>query len=432
MLLNMTNAVYVAMCADPLHHGHINVIEYARHVHRSGQVVIGLLTDKAIASYKQPPVIKYEDRLRVVKSLEGLYGIVAQDTLDYVPNLKKYKPRYVVHGGRVQESVRDGIIEALRSWGGELIEIAYTEGISSTKMRDAIASNGVMPEDREKKLRRLISLKPIVRVMEAHNGLSGLIVGQMRYDDGGKVKEFDAIWESSLTDSASKGKPDTELVDFTSRLQTVEQILEVTTKPLIVDGNTGGHQDHFAYAVRTLERLGVSAVIIEDKIFPKQNSLLDEGIHAQVSKELFSLKIKAGKNAQVTNEFMVIARIESLIAGETLENAIVRAEAYIEAGADGIMIHSKKKDPAEILEFCQEYHKRGMKAPLVVVPTTYNTITESELIDAGVSVVIYANHLLRSSYLAMRNVARRVLEAGQASVAEPFCIPIPELFRAVK
>lgn len=421
--------VYVAMCADLLHHGHLNVIGMAR---TYGTVVVGLLTDKAIASYKSPPMLAFEERKRIVESIKGVDRVVAQETLDYTANLCELKPAYVVHGGRVQEGARRGVIEALRAWKGKLIEIPYTKGISSTKLRDGVRAHGITPADRKSKLRRLIELKPIVRVMEAHNGLSGRMVESMRHDVGGDIREFDAIWESSLTDSASKGKPDTELVDFTSRLQTVEQILEVTTKPLIVDGDTGGHVDHFVFAVKTLERLGVSAVIIEDKKFPKQNSLLNKATHEQESATEFRGKIWSGKRAQVTDEFMIIARIESLIVGETMGHAISRAEHYTDEGADGIMIHSKAKEPTEILEFCKQYRERGMKAPLIVVPTTYNTVTEKELIDAGVSVVIYANHLLRSSYLAMRNVAKRILDEGRASAAESFCIPVSELFEVVK
>jgi len=399
MQLTDSYAAYLGMCADPLHHGHINVIEFAQSLHRIGSVMVGLLTDEAIASYKQPPIMKYEDRLRVVSSLKGVDKVVPQTTLDYVPNLLKYRPRYVVHGGRLQESTRAGVIKALATWGAELIEIPYTEGISSTKLRDTVTKEGITPGDRERKLRRLIGLKPIVRVMEAHNGLSGLIVENTRVDVDGDRREFDAIWESSLTDSASKGKPDTELVDFTSRLQTIEQILEVTTKPLIVDGDTGGHADHFAYAVKTLERLGVSAVIIEDKKFPKQNSLLEGGRHELEDTEIFWNKLRAGKDAQIT---------------------------------EGIMIHSKKKDADEILEFCKQYRKIGVSTPLFVVPTTYNTITEQELIDVGVSAVIYANHLLRSSYAMMKHTAKVILDAQKASVVEPYCVPVAKLFEVVK
>ena len=381
------SVVYCPMCADLLHHGHLNVIEKAQ---EKGKVVIGLLTDEAIASYKTPPLLSFEHRKHIIMSIKGVSDVIPQTTLDYVPNLRILRPKYVFHGGKVQEEVRQGAIDALKEWGGELIEIPYTKGISSTKLRDSINKKGTTPGDRECKLRRLIDLKPIVRVMEAHNGLSGRIVDSLAVGVAGGVREFDAIWESSLTDSASKGKPDTELVDFTSRLQTIEQILEVTTKPLIIDGDTGGHPEHFAYAVKTLERLGVSAVIIEDKVFPKKNSLIvgPSGIHNLEGIQIFCDKISIGKRAQVNDEFMIIARIESLIASESMDDALIRAVAYTGAGADGIMIHSKKKDPHEVLDFCERFRKTDTHTPIVVVPTTYNTIHENELVEAGISVVI--------------------------------------------
>ena len=423
------SVVYVPMCADLIHHGHINVIEKAQEY---GKVVVGLLTDEAIASYKSPPMIPYEHRERIIMNIRGVDSIVSQSTLDYVPNLRNLRPDFVVHGGRVQEGAREGAIEALKEWGGKLVEIPYTKGISSTQLRDEVNKGGIMPADRESKLRRLIELKPIVRVMEAHNGLSGRIVDSTRFEIGGEVREFDAIWESSLTDSASKGKPDTELVDLTSRLQTIEQILEVTTKPLIVDGDTGGHIDHFTFTVKTLERLGVSAIIIEDKVFPKRNSLLVDATHVQESPEAFCKKIKAGKSAQVTDEFMIVARIESLILGLSIDDALSRAELYINAGADGILIHSKMKSPVEVLEFCRQYREKSLHTPLFVVPTTYNSILETELIEAGVSVVIYANHLLRSSYLAMKHVAMVILDKQRSAAVEFCCLPVAELFEVVK
>lgn len=425
--------VYVAMCADLIHHGHINVIEKAS---KYGDVVISLLTDKAIASYKSPPLLTYEQRKKVVENIKGVKKVIPQTTLDYVPNLKKLKPNYVVHAddwkSGIQVAIRERVASALREWGGKLVEIPYTKGISSTRLRDERAKAGITTQDRKRQLKRLIELKPMVRVLEAHNGLSGLVIEGTRLAINGQVREFDAIWESSLTDSASKGKPDTEIVDFTSRIQTIEQILEVTTKPLIVDGDTGGPIEHFIFTVKTLERLGVSAVIIEDKVFPKQNSLLKEAVHTQEKPEVFCQKIEAGKRAQITDDFMIIARVESLIAGKTVADALKRANMYIDAGADGIMIHSKKESPKEILDFCRKYKKLKYRVPLVAVPTTYNSINENELKNAGISVVIYANHLLRSNYLAMKKVAEIILTNGRAEEAEYFCSPIANLFEAVE
>jgi len=420
--------VYVGMAADYIHVGHINIINEAR---AYGEIIVGLLTDKAIASYKRVPVTTYEQRKKVIENIKGVSKVVPQETLDYIENLRKIQPEYVVHGDDwkygSQKDARQRVIEVLKEWGGILIEPPYTRGISSTLLIEDQKLVGVTPEHRRKMLRKLIELKPIVRVIEAHNGLSAIIAEKTKF----KGKEFDAIWESSLTDSASKGKPDIELVDLTSRIITINEILEVTTKPLIVDGDTGGFVEHFGYMVKTLERLGVSAVIVEDKTFPKQNSLLENATHVQDTIENFSQKIKAGKNARVTQDFMIIARIESLIAGKTVEDALERAQEYIKSGADGIMIHSKDETAETILDFCREYKDFNRKVPLVVVPTTYNAIKEKELIEAGVSIVIYANHLLRSSYKAMIETAETILEAERALEAEPKCCPVKEVFKVV-
>lgn len=417
--------VYVGMAADYIHAGHINIISEAR---KYGEVIVGLLTDEAIASYKRVPVTTYEQRKKVVENIKGVSRIVPQCTLDYVENLRMLKPEYVVHGDdwkdNLQKKTRQRVIEALMEWGGELIEPPYTKGISSTLLIEAQKQVGVTPHHRRKMLGRLISLKPVVRVIEAHSGLSAIIAEKTKV----KGEEFDAIWESSFTDSSSKGKPDIELVDFTSRVRTINEILEVTTKPLIVDGDTGGPIDHFVYMVKTLERLGVSAIIIEDKVFPKQNSLLENAEHEQETTERFCQKIKAGKQARVTQDFMIIARIESLILGESVEHALIRAEAYVKAGADGIMIHSKDKSPAKVLEFCAKYDNI---VPLVVVPTTYNTVLEQELIEANVSIIIYANHLIRSSYKAMLETAEIILSAKRGLEAESKCIPVQEFFKVI-
>ena len=420
--------VYVGMAADYLHVGHINIIHEAS---KYGEIIVGLLTDEAIASYKRVPVTTYEQRKKVVENIKGVAKVIPQYTLDYVENLRQIKPEYVVHGDdwktSPQRHTRQSVIEALNEWGGKLIEPQYTKGISSTLLIEDQKRVGVTPEHRRKMLKRLIELKPMVRVIESHNGLSAMVAETTKFEG----KEFDAIWESSLTDSASKGKPDIELVDFTSRTITINQILEVTTKPLIVDGDTGGSIEHFVYMVKTLERLGVSAIIVEDKVFPKKNSLLENVTHTQDTIENFSKKIKAGKNALVTRDFMIIARIESLIAGKSIEDALTRAKAYIEAGATGIMIHSKDKTPDQILDFCKEYKKFKNRVPLVVVPTTYNMIKEAELIKAGVSVVIYANHLLRSSYKAMKETAITILKNERALETESFCCPVKDIFKLV-
>jgi len=413
--------VYVGMAADFIHTGHINII---REAGKYGEVIVGVLTDRAIASYKRVPLMTYEQRKIMVENIKGVSKVVSQYTLDYVENLKKYKPDFLVHGDDwkigIQKETRRRAIEALEGWGGKLIEPSYTKGISSTLLIEYENRGGVTPEHRRTILQKLIELKPIVRVMEAHNGLSALVVEKTKKDG----KQFDAIWESSFTDSTSKGKPDIELVDFTSRTRTINEILEVTTKPIIVDGDTGGPVEHFVYMVKTLERLGVSAVIIEDKIFPKQNSLLKNVEHKQEKISIFCKKIRAGIQARLTQDFMIFARIESLIAGKTVEDALERAKAYIESGAHGIMIHSNDKTPTKIFEFCGRYKQFKRRVPLIVVPTTYYTVTEKELIKAGVTIVIYANHLLRSSYKTMLRTAKNILKNESSCKAEKECYSV--------
>lgn len=414
------------MSADLVHHGHLNIIEEGR---KLGDVIVGVLTDKAIASYKRLPYLDFEARSRIIENIKGVNLVVPQETLDYVENLRKYKPDYVIHGddwqtGR-QKQVRERVIETIGEWGGELVEIPYTEGISSTQLNYIQKSIGTSPAIRQSKLRRLLDSKEIVRGMEAHTGLSGIIVEKAFVVKDDKTEEFDCIWMSSLTDSTSKGKPDIELVD---RLDTLNQVLEVTTKPIIVDGDTGGVEEHFCYTVRTLERLGVSAIIIEDKIGLKKNSLFGTDVdQEQDTVDNFCSKIAAGKKSQVSNEFMIIARIESLILGNGLDDAILRAEKYIAAGADGIMIHSKKTDPNEIFEFCKMYQKLNNKAPLFAVPSTYDSVTEKELIDNNIDLVIYANHLIRSAYPAMLKTAESILLHERGKEASENCLSIKEI-----
>lgn len=433
--INSKKVAYVGMCADIIHNGHINIITEAR---KLGDVIVGLLTDEAIATYKRVPLLKYENRKQIVENILGVTKVIPQETLDYVPNLKLIKPDFVVHGDDwktgVQKETRQKVVDALKEWGGELIEPGYTHGISSTQMINHVLDGGVTPSYRRGLLRRLLAVKPLVRILEAHNGLTGLIVEKTKVVKDGKVLEFDGIWESSLTDSASKGKPDISAVDVTSRIQTIDSILEVTTKPIIVDADSGGLPEHFAFTVKSMERLGVSAVIIEDKVGAKRNSLFGVDaviVQSQDSIEAFGEKISRGKKAQVTPDFMIIARIESLILGAGLEDAIKRAEEYIKAGADGIMIHSKEKTPDEILKFCQKYQKFTHKVPLVVVPSSYNHVTEDELEKMGVNIVIYANHLLRSAYPAMVKTAESILECGRSHLADQYCMPIKEVISLI-
>lgn len=422
----MSKKVYVGMSADLVHPGHMNILKVAS---QYGEVTVGLLTDKAIASYKRLPYMTYEQRKAVIENIKGVKEVIPQDTLDYRPNLELLKPDFVVHGDDwkegVQAKTRQQVIDTLALWGGELIEPSYTDGISSTALNKSLKELGTTPDIRRSRLRRLIDSKEVVRIMETHNALSGLIVENIKANNG---IEYDGMWSSSLTDSTSKGKPDIEAVDVTARINTVNEIFEVTTKPMIYDADTGGIAEHFAFTVRTLERTGVSAVIIEDKTGLKKNSLFGTEVEqTQDSIENFCAKIKTGKKAQITDDFMIIARIESLILDKGMDDAITRAKAYIEAGADGIMIHSRQKSPNEILEFCKILRDYNENIPIVVVPTSFNQITAKELSQAGVNIVIYANHMLRAAYPGMKNVAKSILENDRSLEAEEKLLSIKEI-----
>jgi len=418
--------VYVGMSADLVHPGHLNIIKKARGL---GDVVVGLLTDQAISSYKRLPFMRFEDRLVVIENIAGVSKVVPQNTLDYVPNLKKYRPDYVVHGDDwregVQKETRRRVVDTLKEWGGELVEVPYTTGISSSALKGALREIGTTPEVRLKTLRRLIANRPIVRLLEAHNGLSGLIIEDTTIVADNRTREFDGMWSSSLTDSTVRGKPDIEAVDLTSRLTSINDILEVTTKPMIYDADTGGQPEHFVFTVRTLERLGVSAVVIEDKKGLKKNSLFGTDV-AQIQEDIgnFCHKIREGKKAQATTDFMIIARIESLILNKGVDDAMERAKSYLGAGADGIMVHSRNKTPDEIYQFCKQYNKLDNRRPLVAVPSSYSCATEDELIKNGVNIVIYANHMLRSAYPMMVETCKSILEHGRAKEADEKILPI--------
>ncbi len=429
----MTKSVYVGMSADLIHPGHINIVKKAAEL---GEVTVGLLTDKAIASYKRVPFMEWERRAEVIGALKDVAKVVPQETLDYVPNLRTYKPDFVVHGDDwkegVQATVRQSVIDVLAEWGGELVEVPYTQGISSTKLHQAMKEIGTTPDLRRASLRRMLNAKPLVRFLDLHNGLSGLIIEKVGIDTPKGRKEFDGMWASSLTDATSKGKPDIEAVDTSARVSTLNEVLEVTTKPIIYDGDTGGKPEHFVFTVRTLERLGVSAVIIEDKTGLKKNSLFGNEVEQSLeSIELFSDKIRMGKAAQQTDDFMIIARLESLILGYGVDHAMERAEAFLQAGADGIMIHSRSKTPDEIFEFCDRYNALPNRKTLVVVPSTYNTTTEDELQEKGVNIVIYANQLLRSAYPAMVNTAESILTHGRSAECDDQMMPINEILELI-
>ena len=429
----MSKTVYLGITGDIIHPGIINIINEGT---KRGELIVGLLTDSAIVSHKRLPYLTYEQRKAVVESIKGVSRVVPQEAWSYVPNLIKYKPDYMIHGddwkSNYLSKIRDEVFEAMKAWDGEVIEIPYTQGINSTALVEGAKTIGTTPDIRLKSLRRLIAAKPVVRIMEAHSGLSGLIVenAEVTKDDG--IHRFDGMWSSSLTDSTDKGKPDIEAVDLTTRLQSLTDILECTTKPIIYDGDTGGITEHFVFTVRTLERNGVSAVIIEDKVGLKKNSLFGTDVKQELAtEEEFCHKISEGKKAQVTKDFMIIARIEEIIAGRSVDEALAKAFASVAAGADGIMIHSKDKSGEDIRTFCEKFRKEYKSIPLVLVPTTYNQFTETELASWGANIVIYANHMLRAAYPAMKKCAETILLSERSLEANELCMPIKQILELI-
>ena len=425
--------VYVSLIADLLHAGHINVLERAS---RYGNVTVGLLTSTAINELNDTAYLKYQQRADVINSLKMVTRVVPQDGASYKENLMRLKPDFVVHGDDWKEGeqskYRQEVIELLSEWGGELIEVKYSSDISDKNLKNQLMRLGVTTVHRLGRLRQLIKNKPIVRILEAHNALSALIAENTVVERNGESVSFDGIWSSSLTDSTAKGKPDIEAIDMTSRINAVNDIFEVTTKPMIFDADTGGKTEHFEFTVKSLERTGVSAVVIEDKTGLKKNSLFGNDVaQTQDSVENFSDKISRGKEAQVGDDFMIIARIESLILEAGMEDALVRAEAYTKAGADGIMIHSRHKNPAEIIEFMHKFRGVDKITPVIVVPTSFNSVTVEEFVEMGVNAVVTANHMLRAAYPAMLNVAKSVLENGRSLEAEPDCMSISEILEFI-
>lgn len=425
--------VYLGMVADIMHPGLIRIINEGA---KYGDVVIGLFTDRAVAERKRLPYLTYEQRKEVVENIKGVSEVVPQDEWSYIPNLKRLRPDFIIHGDDWKTGsdteLREQVFRTMEEIGGKVVEVPYTKGINSSELFKEVRSIGTTPENRMKMLHRLIAVKPVVRILEAHDGLCGLIIENLEVWKGNRTEHFDGMWSSSLTDSTSKGKPDIEAVDLTTRLQDLNNILECTTKPIIFDGDTGGKIEHFVFTVRTLERHGISAVIIEDKVGLKKNSLFGtDAVQTQDSIEGFCRKIRAGKEAQVTKDFMVIARIESLIAGKPVSDALERAASYVAAGADGIMIHSKNKSGEDIKEFCLSFRKDHPKVPIVVVPTTYDHVYEKELAGWGANVVIYANHLLRAAYPAMKRAAATILENQRALEVRDLCMPIKEILELI-
>lgn len=425
--------VYTALGTDVIHEGHLNILKHAQEY---GTVIVGALSDKALIRYSRFPTVSQEERVKLYESLEGVSRVVIQDDYLYDDVIATLKPDYVVHGDNWQNgperAIRNNIEGLLATYGGTLIEVPYTRSEQARKVDQQLREKLAMPEYRRRRLRQLLAISPTVKVIEAHDGLTGLIAEKTVVDHNGRLDQFDGMWVSSLCDSTERGKPDIELVDMSARLRTVDDIMEVTTKPIILDGDTGGLTEHFVYNVRTLERMGVSAVIIEDKTGLKKNSLFGTEVkQTQAPIEDFCAKISAGKKVQLTDDFMIIARIESLILERGMEDALTRAFAFRDAGADGIMIHSRKKDPAEIYEFCDRFREKDTTTPIVVVPTSFNGATEEELASHGINIVIYANQLIRAAFPVMQETARGILRAHRALEVDEQLLPFKEIIRLI-
>ncbi len=430
---NEMKKVYMCFGTDLIHGGHIDIIKKAAEL---GNLTVGVLSDKAVASFKRFPMLNYAERVKLIEGIKGVENVVSQETLSYAENINNLKPDFVVHGDDwkvgIQKPIREEVIECLKTYGGELVEFPYAKNEEYDKLEAAQRRELSIPDIRRGRLKKLLEMKSLVTVIEAHSGITGLIAEKTTVLKDGKTHQFDAMWCSSLCDSTSKGKPDIELLDMSSRLRTVDEIMDVTTKPIIIDADTGGKTEHFVYNIKTLERMGVSAVIIEDKVGLKKNSLFGTDVEQmQDTIENFCHKISAGKAALKTTDFYLISRIESLILEQGMEDALNRAFAYVEAGADGIMIHSRKKDPSEIFEFCEKFRAKNTTTPLVVVPTAFNSVTEKEFEERGVNIVIYANQLTRSGFPAMQNIAKTILETGRAKEADDMCMSIKDIITLI-
>ncbi len=426
--------VYTCFCTDIIHEGHLNIIKEAM---KYGEVVVGVLADEAMIKFGRFPVRDVNERIEMVKKIDGIKQVIVQDSIMYDKVISDIQPDYVIHGDNWKtgylKAVRDNVEKLLSAYGGKIIDVPYTYNENVKRLDAQIKEKLSMPEYRRKRLKQLLHLRPIVKTIEVHSGLTGLIAEKTVVEHNGEFDQFDAMWVSSLCDSTAKGKPDIELVDMTSRFRTIDDVMEVTTKPIIFDGDTGGLTEHFVYTVRSLERMGVSAVIIEDKTGLKKNSLFGtEVVQTQDSIEHFCEKISAGKKVQLTDDFMIIARIESLILDQGMEDALRRAHAYVNAGADGIMIHSRKKDPAEILEFCDKFRVDNKHTPIVVVPSSFNSVTEAELSAHGVNIVIYANQLTRSAFPAMEQTAKDILKYHRAQEVDSRLMPIKDIISLIE
>ena len=426
--------VYTCFCTDVVHEGHQNLINKAREY---GEVTVGVLSERAMIRYDRFPTISEEERVAMIKAMPGVSAVVIQDSIKYDKIFEMLRPDYIVHGDNWKSGplsfMRENVLQNIGKYGGELIEVPYTYNPNVKKIDARRNDRLAMPDFRRARLKRLLQITPLVKIMEVHSGLTGLIVEKTvtMTDEG--LDQFDGMWMSSLCDSTDRGKPDIELVDLTERMHTIDQIMDVTTKPIIVDGDTGGMTEHFVYNVRSLERMGVSAVIIEDKTGLKKNSLFGTEVEqTQDTIENFCEKIRAGEATKRTDDFMIIARCESLILDKGQEDALKRCRAYVEAGVDGIMIHSRRRDPQEIFDFCDEFRRTDKTTPLIVVPTSFCQCTTEELAEHGINIVIYANQMMRAAFPAMQNVAETILKNHRSEEVEKELMPFKDIIRLIE
>ncbi len=415
--------VYVGMSADLVHPGHINLLREAASL---GRVTVGLLTDRAISSYKRMPFLTFEQRRAVIEHIAFVTAVVPQDTLDYTDNLRLLRPDFVVHGddwrNGVQAQTRRRVLDVLREWGGTLVEPPYTEGISSTALRMAAMDIGFAPGVRQRRLRRMLDCKPLVRVMQAHDGLSAHIVDRLEETTQGAPREYDAIWVDSLAGAPIRGKPDPLPFDLSSRLVTLHEILDATTKPLICNAGGAGHAAGVTAAVRTLERIGVSAIVIDTEVTDRRAvPAMAASAPPQDDMAAFIREIAAARDARVTPDFMIIARINDRTRDCGADRMMARAAAGVDAGADAVMCDSDPVNPDGIFDLCRRYRRLMNGHPLLVGLSGTEGLQEHDLASAGASMVVYTDTLLRAAREAMISAASQVLScgAGPTRVARP-------------
>jgi len=414
--------VYVGMVGDMLHVGHINILKTAA---RLGRVTVGVLTDRAVVGYKRLPLLAFEDRVRVVESIADVAAVVPQKTLSYVENLRALRPDYVVHGddwryGDQVSRARAEVIATLGEWGGELVEVAYTKGISSTAIHRSGAADALFSGTRQGRLRRLLAAKPTLRIVEAHSGLSAKIAAEVRGPDG--ATGFDAVWQSGLTDAIHRGKSDGGAVDRGRRLQAVEEILDAGPLPLIYDGRAAGRPETVFDLTRALDKAGVSALCLGDRSDPDRTG-------PEMSPAETVAQIEAVRAACPTGAVMAISRIVVAAPGNggsgALDRALDRALALLEAGSDAVMFDSAADTAEPILDIAARLRRQRRDVPLFAAQSDRWGAPIHRFENAGIDAVVYETHLLRATVAPMRRAATALLAEGTGPA--PDLTPLPEL-----